>query len=94
MAFYIKVSKTEAEKRNLCELRNTTSDGCYLLWQEDLRGDCPSMEEGELRSVVSALGGVLLNTQEAREERLGVKNRPLPPSAQNSEKETQSTEDR
>lgn len=52
------------------------------------------MEEGELRSVVSALGGVLLNPQEAREERLGVKNRPLPPSAQNSEKETQSTEDR
>ena len=78
MAFYIKVSKMEAEKRNLCELRNTTSDGCYLLWQEDLRGDCPSMEEEELRRVVGSLGGLVLNPQEAREERVGTRSRALP----------------
>lgn len=78
MAFYIKVSKAEADKRGLCDLRNTTSDGCYLLWQEDFRADCPSMEEVELRKVVSTLGGLVLNPQEAREERMGTNSRALP----------------
>lgn len=78
MAFYIKVSKAEADKRGLCDLRNTTSDGCYLLWQEDFRADCPSMEEVELRKVVSTLGGLVLNPQEAREERMGASSRALP----------------
>lgn len=78
MAFYIKVSKAEADKRGLCDLRNTTSDGGYLLWQEDLRGDCPSMEEEELRRVVGELGGLVLNPQEAREERVGASSRALP----------------
>lgn len=78
MAYYIKVSAAEAEKRNLKELRNTTSDGSYLLWQEDFRVDCPSMEETELKKAVAAVGGLLLSPQEAKEERMGATSRPLP----------------
>lgn len=36
------------------------------------------MEEEELRRVVGALGGLVLNPQEAREERVGASSRALP----------------
>lgn len=36
------------------------------------------MEEEELRRVVGALGGLVLNPQEAREERVGASSRTLP----------------
>ena len=36
------------------------------------------MEEVELRKVVSTLGGLVLNPQEAREERMGANSRALP----------------
>ena len=36
------------------------------------------MEEEELRRVVGSLGGLVLNPQEAREERVGTRSRALP----------------
>lgn len=78
MAYYIKVPPSVAVEKGLDALRNRTSDGNYLLWQEDFRSACPSMELSALRRAVTAAGGLLLSPSEAREECDGTTIRPLP----------------
>lgn len=70
MAFYIKVTKSVADKLQLTEIRNKTADGNVLLWQADVArfpGDT-------VFDRAASVGGVCLTPQAAKAEIDGTDN--------------------
>lgn len=75
MARYIKANPLVAKHLHLDEIRNTTKDGNYLLWQADMLafGPLPRLSE-----TLAEIGAIALMPHEAKEEQDGTVTRPLP----------------
>lgn len=86
MAKYIKASLRAAQlmKKDRCG-RQRTSDGCVLLWQNDM---LPLGPLTDLETNAARIGALVLTAEEAREEARGITHRPLPEPTDPAYRET------